>query len=253
MVIDTPALLNMVKHCRESDNAARGHLMGVLERESDFESANNSLKVTQTMPHSSKQQMTDLMQTLESDQQGLRDTNEIGFYLSARMGLCFTVDTLTELINSTKKFKNSVMVVYDTQKSDYGLEPIKAYRLSEKAITAFTTAQGEMVAHVVQQKVNEHSLGVSELFEEVLVKIHRSHIQQAYLFDYIQPSMPAFNTNVFKLAAQDYFCSHVHQACESTEQLTQNEAQRQEQLIKAYTKLKASSAKGSSSKGGLVP
>lgn len=86
---------------------------------------------------------------------------------------------------------------------------------------------------------------VGELFEEVLVKIHRSHIQQAYLFDYIQPSMPAFNTNVFKLAGQDYFCSHVHQACESTEQLTQNESQRLEQLIKAYTKLKASSAKAS--------
>jgi uncharacterized protein YnzC (UPF0291/DUF896 family) len=61
VVIDTPALLNLIKHCRESDNAARGHLMGVLVRESDFESANNSLKVTQTMPHSSKQQMTDLM------------------------------------------------------------------------------------------------------------------------------------------------------------------------------------------------
>lgn len=150
VVIDTPALLNMVKHCRESDSAARGHLMGVLMKETDFDSQHDSLKVTQTMPHSSKQQMNELMQTLESDQQGLRDTNEIGFYHSARMGLCFTLETLTELINATKKFKNSVMLVYDTQKSDYGLEPIKAYRLSEKAITSFTTAQGEIVPHVVQ-------------------------------------------------------------------------------------------------------
>lgn len=44
-------------------------------------------------------------------------------------------------------------------------------------------------------------------------------MQQAYLFDYIQPEMPAFNTNVFKLANSNYFCSHVHSAMEITEQL----------------------------------
>jgi hypothetical protein len=32
-MIDTPALLNMVKHCRNADvkSGARGHLMGVLK------------------------------------------------------------------------------------------------------------------------------------------------------------------------------------------------------------------------------
>jgi len=42
------------------------------------------------------------------------DTNEIGFYITARMGLCFTIDYLTELLNSSKKFKNAIMVIYDT-------------------------------------------------------------------------------------------------------------------------------------------
>ena len=37
-------------------------------------------------------------------------------------------------------------------------------------------------------------------------------MQQAYLFDYIQPGMPAFNTNLFKLVSPDYFCSHVYQS-----------------------------------------
>lgn len=66
------------------------------------------------------------------------DTNEIGFYMSARMGLCFRIDILTDLINVTKKFRNSIMLIYDTQKSDYGLAPLKAYRLSEKAISTFS-------------------------------------------------------------------------------------------------------------------
>ena len=60
---------------------------------------------------------------------------------------------------------------------------------------------------------------MSEFFEEIPIRIHRNHMQQAYLFDYIQPEMPAFNTNVFKLANSNYFCSHVHSTMEITEQL----------------------------------
>lgn len=72
-------------------------------------------------------------------------------------------------------------------------------------------------------------------------------MQQAYLFDHIQPEMPAFNTNVFKLATPDYLCSHVYQAVQATEDLTQNEAQRQQSLMQAYQKLKAK--KDASTKG----
>ena len=50
--------------------------------------------------------------------------------------------------------------------------------------------------------------------------------------------MPAFNTNVFKLATPDYLCSHVYQAVQATEDLTQNESARQHSLMQAYQKLK---------------
>lgn len=103
-----------------------------------------------------------------------------------------------------------------------------------------------MIAHFVQEKINQHNLTVEGLFEEVPIKIQRSHMQQAYLFDYIQPGMPAFNTNLFKLMSPDYFCSHVYQAVEATEQLTMHEAQRQEQLQRAYLKLKPSQKEGQS-------
>jgi hypothetical protein len=93
--------------------------------------------------------MRELQKAMENDSQRLMDTNEIGFYCSARMGLCFNVSTLTELINITKKFKNSVMIIYDTQKSNYGLAPVKAYRLSEKAIATFSLTQGVLIAHFV--------------------------------------------------------------------------------------------------------
>lgn len=83
-----------------------------------------------------------------------------------------------------------------------------------------------MDAHFVQESINENKLEVKEMFEEVPIKIQRSHMQQAYLFDYIQPYMPAFNTNIFKLVTPDYYCNHVYQAVIATEDLTENEAQR---------------------------
>ena len=101
------------------------------------------------MPRSNDEQMIELQKAMENDSQKLMDTNEIGFYCSARMGLCFSAQTLTDLINSTKKFKNAVMIVYDTQKSNYGLAPLKAYRLSEKAIATFSLQQGATIAHFV--------------------------------------------------------------------------------------------------------
>jgi hypothetical protein len=94
--------------------------------------------------------MSDMVRkTVADDSQRLMDTNEVGFYTSARMGLCFRLDILTELINVTKKFKNSVMIIYDTQKSNYGLNPLKAYRLSEKAISTFKLSTGSVNTHFV--------------------------------------------------------------------------------------------------------
>jgi hypothetical protein len=107
------------------------------------------------MARLSNTQMGELMRAMENESQKLMDTNEIGIYLSARMGLCFTIHTLTELLNQSKKFRNAVMVIYDTQKSNYGLNPLRAFRLSEKAISTFTLQQGAVLAHFVQDKINK--------------------------------------------------------------------------------------------------
>lgn len=50
--------------------------------------------------------------------------------------------------------------------------------------------------------------------------------------------MPAFNTNVFKLAQPAYLESHVHQASIVTEQFNQSESNRMDQAFKAYIKVK---------------
>ena len=94
------------------------------------------------MPKSSKAQMKDLIKTIDNDAQRLITTNEVGFYINSRMGLCFDKEVLMMLLESCKKFKNSIFIVYDTSKANFGLNPLHAYRLSEKAIKTFTHELG---------------------------------------------------------------------------------------------------------------
>jgi len=239
VVIETPALLNLVKHCRDADTSAtatQGFLMGVTKQiEGETE---NSLLVTQTMPKANKAQMAQLLKTLENESQRLMDTNEIGFYLNSRMGLAFNREVLSQLIESQRKFKNSIFIVYDTAKANFGLNPLKAYRLSERALEAFNQDHGSVQMVITQERLLKLNLTASELYEEIPIRVQRNHMQQAYLFDYIRPEMPAFNTNVFKLAQPAYFESHVHQAAEVTEQFVASESYRMDQAFKAYQKVR---------------
>jgi len=81
--------------------------------------------------------MEQITQAIENESQRLIDTTKVGFYLSVNMGLTFNIETLTELYKCYKDFKNSVFITYDVSKSDYGLNPLHCFRLSEKAIEAF--------------------------------------------------------------------------------------------------------------------
>jgi hypothetical protein len=65
------------------------------------------------------------------------DTSKVGFYISVYMGLTFNIETLNKLFEYYKIFKNSVVLIYDISKSNYGLNPIQVYRISEKALETF--------------------------------------------------------------------------------------------------------------------
>jgi hypothetical protein len=128
-MIDTTALLNMIKHCREADwrAGASGAVMGVLKED-------QTLMITQSMPEISAKQMSELHEAMENESQKLMDTTKVGFYLSAHMGLTFNFETLNKLYQCYKQFKNSVFLIYDISKANFGLNPLHAYRLGEKAI-----------------------------------------------------------------------------------------------------------------------
>ena len=147
------------------------------------------------------------------------------------MGLTFNLETLTQLYKYYKEFKNSVFIIYDVSKSDFGLNPLHCFRLSEKAIEAFDINVSGPAHHpipvggstdkltLIQERIRSQNLTISELFEEIPIRVYRSHLIQAYLFDHIQPHMPAFNANLFKLATPQYLCNHVYQLNEATDEL----------------------------------
>lgn len=113
--------------------------MGVLK---DSIAHGQQLLITQTMPElvGSKLQMQELQEAIENESQKLIDSAKVGFYLSVNMGLTFNIDTLNQLYKYYKEFKNSVFIIYDVSKSDYGLNPLHCFRLSEKAIEAFDSS-----------------------------------------------------------------------------------------------------------------
>jgi hypothetical protein len=77
-----------------------------------------------------------------------------------------------------------------------------------------------MTDALVQAKIREHKLTISNLFEEVELKIHRSHLLQAFLFDHIQPHMPSFNTNLFRLnGTTPHMTQHLWSAADQSQKV----------------------------------
>ena len=112
------------------------------------------------------------------------------------------------------------MLVYDTDKSKYGLNPLKCFRLSQGAIKALALDDTKTVGKssaLIQEKIREQDLSIANFFEEVPLKIHRSHLLQAFLFDHIAPKMPAFNTNLLKFGStSQHLVHHLHMASEKS-------------------------------------
>lgn len=186
VVFDTPAMLNMVKHCQENRdptvaqwaNASdcRGHLMGVIKH--DIGVGHNNLFITQTQPVGSKTAAKTIKQLIEESAESKGgDNNEIGFYVSCELGLAFTAKNLVQMIVAYRNFRNAMMVVYDVNKSKYGMNPLHCFRFSQAAIDALHLNDlSQLTSTLVQDKITEHKLNIDSFFEEVDLKVHRSHL-----------------------------------------------------------------------------
>ena len=69
------------------------------------------------------------------------------------------------------------MIIYDITKSQYGLNPFQCFRLSKYTIAAMKL-ESEMPVNdkLIIDVIRENGLNVHNFFEEVPLKIHRSHL-----------------------------------------------------------------------------
>ena len=209
VMIMAPALLSLIKHCQDKKeststingqtrNGVMGNILGYIEEQPEIDEIN--LKITQAHvqigPESKNKQDSQFY---------------VGFYVSCQQGLAFSAQNLNNLINAFKNFPNSVMIIYDITKSQYGLNPFQCFRLSKGAITALKLDTEQPVKDkLIIDVIRENSLNVHNFFEEVPLKIHRSHLIQAFLFDHVAPEMPAFNTNLLKLGTTSQHLTQYH-------------------------------------------
>ena len=81
------------------------------------------------------------------------------------------------MIVAYRNFRNAVMMVYDVNKSKYGLNPLNCYRFSQTAIDALHLNDlGKLTSTIVQDTITENKIDIQGFFEEVEMKIHRSHL-----------------------------------------------------------------------------
>jgi len=164
----------------------RGFISGVLKQEPG-ETEKRNLLVNGTTPNVSKPSTKTLQAVIEDsieNQKNSDSTGDIGFYVGCELGMAFTQRNLEQAIVCYRNFRNSVMIV------------------SQLAITTlYLEDLTQLTSTLVQDRLNEQGLEVSSLFEKVDMKIYRSHLLQAFLFDHISPNLPSFNPQMFALGS----------------------------------------------------
>lgn len=125
--MDTTAVLNLIKHCNDHrgsgvssgiDLGVSGKINGVLQTEIGDQAKN--LFINGTLPITTKPSGKSLKAQIEEElehQKNFEQNNDVGFYVSCELGAAFTQRNLHQMILSYRNFRNSVMIVYDLNKS----------------------------------------------------------------------------------------------------------------------------------------
>jgi translation initiation factor 3 subunit H len=159
----------MVKHCHEESlsnmDVAQGALLGLVVDE--------RLEITNCFPFpkTSDETMDEEEYQLEMMRR-LRRVNvdhfHVGWYQSADVGNFLSLPLLESQYHYQTSIEESVVVIYDTQKSARGFLTLKAYRLTPQAIQMYK--DGDFTPDALRQL----KMGYEHLFIEVPIVIKNS-------------------------------------------------------------------------------
>lgn len=161
--------MKMVKHCHEESSGnmdiAQGALLGLV--------VDNCLEITNCFPFPKQND-----ETMDEDEyqlammRRLRRVNvdhfHVGWYQSADVGNFLSLTLLESQYHYQTSIEESVVVIYDTQKSSRGFLTLKAYRLTPQAIDMYK--EGEFTPEAFLKL----KVGYVNLFTEVPIVIKNS-------------------------------------------------------------------------------
>ncbi|XP_055921235.1 eukaryotic translation initiation factor 3 subunit H [Eupeodes corollae] len=165
---DGLAVMKMVKHCQEESSnmdLAQGALLGLV--------VDKRLEITNCFPFpkSSDELMDEEMYQLTMMRR-LRRVNvdhfHVGWYQSSDVGNFLSLPLLESQYHYQTSIEESVVVIYDTQKSARGFLTLKAYRLTPQAIAMYK--ENDFTPDALRQL----KVGYETLFVEIPIVIKNS-------------------------------------------------------------------------------
>eukprot|EP00470_Lotharella_oceanica_P006338 CAMPEP_0170178378 /NCGR_PEP_ID=MMETSP0040_2-20121228/11839_1 /TAXON_ID=641309 /ORGANISM="Lotharella oceanica, Strain CCMP622" /LENGTH=314 /DNA_ID=CAMNT_0010421411 /DNA_START=17 /DNA_END=961 /DNA_ORIENTATION=+ len=172
--IDGLALLKIIKHCDENKGeSVNGQLLGL--------HVDSKLEVTNSFPGLPAEEKADHEAFLDVMMKLLKqvnvDNNSVGWYQSAFIGEWIDNDIIRTHYNFQSKIPESVVLIYDPYTTTKGNLAVKTYRLTQKFMRFYKSKD---FSHVNFAK---HRIDSSDIFEEVPMKVHNSHLIHAFLYE----------------------------------------------------------------------
>lgn len=230
--------MKMVKHCHEESlsnmDIAQGALLGLV--------VDKRLEITNCFPFPKIPDETmDEEEYQLAMMRRLRRVNvdhfHVGWYQSSDVGNFLSLPLLESQYHYQTSIEESVVVIYDTQKSARGFLTLKAYRLTPQAIAMYK--EGDFTPDALRQL----KISYESLFIEVPIVIRNSALTNIMMSELSELVPEEDGTHFLDLGTASVLENHLRCLMERVDELNQEATKfnkyqqmvnRQEQVIDAF-------------------
>ncbi|XP_046382684.1 eukaryotic translation initiation factor 3 subunit H isoform X1 [Ischnura elegans] len=214
--MDGLAVMKIVKHCHEEASGnidvAQGALLGLV--------VDNRLEITNcfAFPKHSDESMDEDEYQLAMMRR-LRKVNvdhyHVGWYQSADVGNFLSLPLLESQFHYQTSIEESVVLIYDTQKTARGFLSLKAYRLTPQAIAMYR--EGEFTPEALRTL----KVGFDSLFSEIPVVVLNSNLTNILLSELGEMVPEEEGSNFLDLGTASVLEGHLRCLMERVDELNQ--------------------------------
>lgn len=208
--------MKMVKHCHEESASnmelAQGALLGLV--------VDKRLEITNCFPFpKSSDESMDEEEYQLAMMRRLRRVNvdhfHVGWYQSSDVGNFLSLPLLESQFHYQTSIEESVVVIYDTQKSARGFLTLKAYRLTPQAIAMYK--EGEFTPDALRQL----KVSYENLFVEVPIVIKNSALTNIMMSELGELVPEEQGKHFLDLGTASVMESHLRSLMERVDELNQ--------------------------------